>query len=57
MTNIICYICKDNLCFKSYEGSKLLDSDGNKPCFDCLMEAGVFDDNEEENGDSYEREN
>lgn len=38
MANIICWICKDNLAHQKYDGSKLLDEDGSKPCFECLME-------------------
>lgn len=48
MANIICYICKDSLAYQDYEGLKLLDDNGDKPCFECLIEAGVFDEEEDE---------
>jgi len=48
MASIICWICKDNLSFQEYEGTKLLDDDGSKPCFDCLLEAGAFDEETED---------
>jgi hypothetical protein len=31
---------------KEYDGTKLLDEDGSKPCFECLMEDNEEDDNE-----------
>ena len=37
--NIICWICDGNLSYKEYEGTKLLDEEGNKPCFECVLEA------------------
>ena len=43
MKNIICYLCNDNLVYQEYEGTKLLDDNGDKPCFECLLEAGIFD--------------
>ena len=49
MSNPICWICKDNLCYKQYTGTKHLDEDGSKPCFECLVEAGNFE--EEESGE------
>lgn len=39
MMNPICWICDINLSFKYYEGSDLLDEDGNKPCQECIFEA------------------
>lgn len=48
MANIICWICNDNLSYQKYEGSKLLDEDGSKPCFECLLEADAFSEPEEE---------
>ena len=47
MSNIICYICDNNLALKSYTG-KLLDEDGNKPCFECVIEAGEEESEEPE---------
>lgn len=47
MANFICWICNDNLSFKEYRGTKHLDNEGNKPCFDCLLEAGEFDEEKE----------
>ena len=42
MANIICWICDSNFPYQKYEGSKHLDENGNKPCFECLLEAGAF---------------
>lgn len=47
MANIICWICDNNLALKVYEG-KLLDEDGNRPCFECVLESGDDEENEEE---------
>ena len=47
MANIICWICDNNLALKVYEG-KLLDEDGNKPCFECVLEAGDEEDGQDE---------
>jgi hypothetical protein len=47
MTNIICWICKNNLPYKEYDGDKLLDEDGSKACFDCLLEDGAFEEEEQ----------
>ena len=38
MSNPICYLCGVNLVYKEYDGTKLLDEDGSKPCFDCVTE-------------------
>jgi len=38
MKNIICWLCNDNLVYAEYSGTKLLDEEGNKPCFDCYNE-------------------
>jgi hypothetical protein len=46
--NMICHICNDALAYFDYNGTQLLDEDGNKACFDCLLEAGAFDDEPEE---------
>ena len=46
--NMICHICNDALAYFDYNGTQLLDEDGNIPCFDCLLEAGAFDDEPEE---------
>ena len=49
MANIICWICNDNLAYKAYDETKLLDEDGNKPCFECWQEDNATteeDDNE-----------
>ena len=46
MANLICWICSNNLAYKKYEGTKLLDEDGNKPCYECLIEDDAL--NEEE---------
>ena len=48
MANIICWLCKNNLIFKDYDGTKLLDEDGSKPCFECLLESGELDEEEAE---------
>jgi len=48
VTNLICWICNDNLAYHKYEGTKFLDEEGNKPCFECLLEAGAFDEEEGE---------
>ena len=48
MTNLICWICNCNLCYKEYKGTKLLDEDGNKPCFECLNEAEALEEEKEE---------
>ena len=48
MTNIICWICSNNLTYHDYEGTKLLDEDGSKPCFECLLESGELDEENEE---------
>lgn len=50
MANIICWICKDNLSFLQYGGEKLVDEDGSKPCFECLLEGGAFDEEESDEG-------
>lgn len=42
----ICWICSQNLIYKAYDKTKLLDEDGNKPCFECLLEDNAL---EEEN--------
>jgi hypothetical protein len=47
MSNPICYICQDNLIYREYKGTKFLDDDGSKPCFQCLVEAGAFDEEEQ----------
>jgi len=47
MANIICYLCRDNLSFQKYDGKVLLSENGDKPCLECLLEAGAFDDVEE----------
>jgi hypothetical protein len=36
--NIICWICDDNLSYPEYEGTKLLDDNGDKPCLQCISE-------------------
>lgn len=38
MANIICWICKIEMSFKNYDGTRLLDEQGNKPCFECILE-------------------
>ncbi len=48
MANIICWMCDNNVSYQKYKGLKYLDEDGNKPCFECLLEAGAFDDEENE---------
>ena len=44
----ICYLCDTNLPCQEYEGTKHLDEDGNKPCFECLLELGAFEEEETE---------
>ena len=51
MANIICWMCKNNLSFLKYEGTKCLDDDGSKACYECLLEADAFD--EEEDVDEF----
>ena len=48
MANLICWICKENRPCKEWEGKKYLDEDGNKPCLECLLEEGAFDEEEVE---------
>ena len=48
MSNAICHVCLVNLSYREYTGTKLLDTNGDKPCFECLLEAKAFDDEEEE---------
>ena len=50
MANIICWMCENGLSFKDYKDTEFLDENGNKPCFDCLTEAGAFDEQEEAEG-------
>ena len=38
MPNPICWLCGINLVYKEYDGAKLLDESGSKPCFDCITE-------------------
>lgn len=47
MANLICWMCENNLSYQKYDGDKFLDEDGNKPCFECLLESGAFDEEEE----------
>ena len=55
MANLICWICNDNLSYKEYNGTKYLDDNGNKPCFECLLEAGAFEEEStDEDGDDNE---
>jgi len=46
MANIICWMCDINKSYKEYDGTDLLDDEGNKPCFECILEAEA--DKEEE---------
>ena len=39
MTNMICWICGENLAYSKYDDTKLLDEDGSKPCVECIAEA------------------
>lgn len=48
MMSFFCYLCDTNLPCKDYTGTKLLSENGEKPCMECLLEAGVFDDEEAE---------
>lgn len=48
MRNKICWVCENNLSYNEYKGDKLIDDDGSKPCFECLLESGAFDEEEEE---------
>lgn len=49
MASLICWICENNLSYREYQGTKLLDEEGNKPCFECLTEdEALEEDNEEE---------
>lgn len=43
-TSSICWLCQTNLSYPEYEGIKLLDDDGTKPCLECIQE----DEQEEE---------
>lgn len=47
MSNPICWICSQNLVYKAYDKEKLLDLDGNKPCFECFLEDQDQEDNNE----------
>jgi hypothetical protein len=38
MANIVCWICRDELSYAQYDGTKLLDDDGSKPCLQCIQE-------------------
>lgn len=46
MANIICWICNDNLAYQKYDANKLLDDNGDKPCFECMMEDMAKDEEE-----------
>jgi len=35
----ICWLCDTNFVFEGYEGKKLLDDEGNKPCLECIQES------------------
>lgn len=48
MIKNICWMCDSNFPYLIYNGSKHLDEYGNKPCFDCLFESGVFDEETKE---------
>lgn len=38
MANFICWICSQNRPFTEYEGTKLLNEDGDMPCWECILE-------------------
>ena len=44
---MICHICDNNVIYKDYKGTKLLDEDGNKPCFECFLESDEASEQEE----------
>jgi hypothetical protein len=37
LSNLICWICQINRPFE-YLGTKLLNEDGEKPCYECYLE-------------------
>jgi hypothetical protein len=39
VANFICWICDSNKPYLEYSETKLLDEEGNKPCFECFLEA------------------
>lgn len=39
MSNFICWICEINKAYKEYEDVELLNEEGDKPCFDCIVES------------------
>lgn len=41
-------MCDNNFPYYFYEGTEYLDDDGSKPCFDCLLESGAFDEEKSE---------
>jgi hypothetical protein len=47
MANIICWICGNNLVYKQYSGTELLDDEGNKPCYECVLEAEIAEEEAE----------
>ena len=51
MSNPICWICSQNLVYKLYTGTKLLDDEGNKPCFDCVEEEYATEEPTDEEGE------
>lgn len=51
MSNVICHVCSVNLALKLYDG-KLVDENGDKPCLDCVLEADV-ENEEDEQLDGY----
>lgn len=51
MANIICWICGSNLTCSVYDGTKLLDEYGSKPCLECWQEDDALE--EEENDDEF----
>ena len=48
MHNLICWMCDINKVFKDYKGTELLDSDGNKPCYECYLESEESKQHEED---------
>ena len=53
--NIFCHICDSNFAYKEYQGPKLLDEFGNKPCTECISEDEA-NNGPEDDGSEYQQE-
>ena len=54
MNNLICWRCEIEKTFKGYLGTKLLDENGNKPCYQCYLEEEADKDSEREDHEHEE---